>query len=204
MAYMFDPMHFNGTTFDLDDTTHMAVGSMQFSPNPIPASYFPKSLIFTGAAARLPDMFHMSRGFFVVSQRARAVLEHWAPAQVDFIPVAHQARPEIAATLQFDRAYYFINILGHAQRLLWRETPTQDYQSKTDDGVDILGLHHDYTEWSLRDREPGEPLIWREEAWRDGNKEYRAWSRVFIEDLLWRELDANFPDQLHALEIGKD
>jgi hypothetical protein len=27
---------------------------------------------------------------------------------------------------------------------------------------------------------------------------------VFIEDVLWRELDANFPDQLHPLLAGED
>ncbi|MGJ4949102.1 imm11 family protein [Bradyrhizobium sp. HKCCYLS20291] len=199
---MFDPVHFNGTIFDLDRTSRMATGSMRFGPQPIPASYFPKSLVFVSASVRLPDMFHMSRGYFVVSERARAVMEHWASGEVEFIPVSHQAKPKVAATLKFDRAYYFINILGHAQRLMWRETPAQDYQSKTDDGADIFGLHHGFTEWVLRAREPGEPLIWREEAWRDGDKEYRAWTQVFIEDVLWRELDANFPDQLHALEIS--
>lgn len=114
MAYLFDPMHFNGTSFDLDETTRMGVGCMRFGPNPIPASYFPKSLIFVAASSRLPDMFHLSRGFFVVSERARAVMEHWAPGQVEFIPVAHQAKPKVAATLKFGRAYHFINILGHA------------------------------------------------------------------------------------------
>lgn len=130
MPYMFDPMYVNGTTFDLDKTSRMAVESMGFGINPVPASYFPKSLVFTGASARLPDMFHMSRGFFVVSEQARAVLEHWTPAQIEFIPVAHQARPRVAATLRFDRAYYFINILGHAQRLLWREIPTRDTDAR--------------------------------------------------------------------------
>ena len=203
MPYMFDPMYFKGTTFELDETSVMVKGAMQFSPKPIPASYFPKSLVFTAASSRLPDLFHMSRGFFVVSERARAMIEHWAPGDVEFIQVAHQAKPKVAATLKFDSAYYFINILGRAQRLLWREMPTQDYQSKTDDGAEIFGLLHEFSEWKLRERASGEPLIWREMPWRDGNKEYRAWSRVFVEDVFWRELDANFPDQLHALRIGE-
>jgi hypothetical protein len=204
MTYMFDPICFNGTIFDLDATSHMAKGSMRFGPKPIPASYFPKTITFEAASAKLPDMFHMSRGYWIFSEQARAVMEDWAPGQVEFIPVACQAKPRIAATLKLDRAYYFINVLGHAQRLRWREMPTLDYQSKTEDGADILGLVHQYSEWKLRERGPGEPLIWKDEAWRDGNKEYRAWSQVLIEDVLWRELDANFPDQLHALRIGED
>jgi len=203
MTYMLDPIHVNGTVFDLDRTSGMVVGAMRFGSKPIPASYFPKTLIFNAASARLPDMFHKSRGFIVVSERARAVLEHWAPGQVEFIPVAHQAKPKVASTLKFDSAYYFINVLGRAQRLLWREMPTQDYQFKTDDGAEIFGLVHEFSEWKLREREPGEPLIWQGETWRDGNKEYRAWTQVLIEDVLWRELDANFPDQLHALRIGE-
>jgi hypothetical protein len=187
MPYMFDPIHFNGTVFSLDRTSHMVGGAMLFT-KPIPASCFPKTLIFTAASSRLPDIFHMSRGIFVVSERARAVIEHWAPGEVEFIPVAHQAKPRVADTLKFDSAYYFINILGRAQRLLWRETPTLDYQFKTDDGAEIFGLAHDFSEWRLREREPGEPPIWIDKAWRDGNKEYRAWSHVLIEDVFWREL----------------
>jgi len=202
MTYMLDPIHVNGTVFDLDETSVMAKGAMQFSPEPIPASYFPKSLVFNAASSRLPEMFHMSRGFLVFSERARAVMEHWAPGEVEFIPVGYQAKPKVAATLKFDSAYYFINVLGQAQRLQWREMLTLDYQTKTDDGAEAFGLVPDFSQWKLRERAPGEPLIWRDRLWRDGNKEYRGQSRVFIEDVLWQELDANFPDQLHALRIG--
>ncbi|MGJ4932034.1 imm11 family protein [Bradyrhizobium sp. HKCCYLS2038] len=104
---MFNPIHVNGTVFDLDKTSVMAMGSRQFIPEPVPASYFPKCLIFTAASSRLPDMFHMARGVVVVSERARAVMEHWAPGQVEFIPVEHRAKPKVSARLMFDSAYYF-------------------------------------------------------------------------------------------------
>jgi hypothetical protein len=45
---------------------------------------------------------------------------------------------------------------------------------------------------------------WRDTPRRDGNKEYRGHNEVLIEDVLWRELDANFPDQLNALQAGED
>ena len=77
-------------------------------------SYFPKFLTFDAASARLPDMFHTSRGFFVFSERV--VMENWAPGQLEFIPVACHANPNVAATLNFDKAYYFINVLGRTQR----------------------------------------------------------------------------------------
>jgi len=66
----------------------MAKGSTQLVIQGIPASYFPKALTFVAASSQLPDMFHMSRGFFVFSERARVVMEDWAPGQLEFIPVA--------------------------------------------------------------------------------------------------------------------
>ena len=57
------------------------------------------------------------------SERAREVMEHWAPGQVEFIPVACHAAPAIAAKLSFANAYYFTNVLGRAQRLQWLQMP---------------------------------------------------------------------------------
>jgi hypothetical protein len=203
MVYKFDPRYFNGTIFDLDETSAMARGWTQFIPQAIPASFFPKSLTFDAASSKLPDMFHMSRGIFIFSERARLVMEHWAPAQVEFIPVACHAKPKVAATLNFDNAYYFINVLGHAQRLQWPEMPTRKFPPQDDD-TELFGLLPDFGNWKLRERAAEEPLIWRDTPWRDGDKEYRGQSEVLIEDVLWRELDANFPDQLHPLLAGED
>jgi hypothetical protein len=205
MVYKFDPKHFNGTIFELDETSRMVRGSTKFitQNRPIPASYFPKTLSFDAASSKLPDMFHMSRGIFIFSERARTVMEHWAPGQVEFIPVACHAKPKIAATLNFDSAYYFINVLGRAQRLQWREMSTHKFPPQ-DDGTELFGLMQDFHKWKLRERASGEPLIWRDTPWRDRNREYRGQNEVVIEDVLWRELDANFPDQLHALRVGED
>jgi hypothetical protein len=205
MVYKFDPKYFNGTIFELDLSSTMVRGSMQFTRQnlPIPASYFPKILVFNEASAKLPDMFHMSRGILIFSERARVVLEHWAPGQVEFIPVACEAKPKVAATLNFDSSYYFINVLGRAQRLLWREVPTDKFPPQ-EDGIERFGLQQDFHKWKVRERDPGEPLIWHEAWWHDGNKEYRGHVEVLIEDVLWQELDANFPDQLHPLLAGED
>ncbi|WP_128971690.1 hypothetical protein [Bradyrhizobium tropiciagri] len=204
MVYKFDPIDFNGTTFELDETSVMVMGSTEFLRQnlPIAASYFPKALTFDAASARLPDMFHMSRGYYVFSERARTVIEHWAPNQVEFIPVACTAKPKIASVLNFDSAYYFINVLGRAQRLQWREMEARKFRPQ-DDGIERFGLSQDFHKWKLRERVLGEPLIWHDAWWRDGNREYRGHVEVLIEDVLWRELDANFPDQLHPLRAGE-
>src|ERR1700681_4588585 len=99
MVYKFDPMYWNGTTFSLDETWEMASGWMDYRGQnmPIPASFFPKSLTSDRASAPLPDMFHTARGIIVFSERARVVMEKWAPGQVEFIPVACHAGPKIAA-----------------------------------------------------------------------------------------------------------
>ena len=204
MVYKFDPIYFNGTVFGLDETSQMVRGCYDFirKNEPIPASYCPKTLAFKNANDVLPDIFHMSRGFLVFSERARAIMEHWAPGQVEFIRVACRAEPKIAATLQFDSAYYFINILGRAQRLQWREMQAHGFRPQ-DDGIERFGLSQDFHTWRLRERAPREPLIWHDTWWREGNREYRGHDEVLIEDALWRELDANFPDQLHPLRAGE-
>jgi hypothetical protein len=205
MVYLFDPKYWNGTIFHLDDDTwEMADGWMEFKGNnlPIPASYFPKSLTFDGASAELPDMFHTARDILVFSERARRVMEHWAPGQVEFIPVAVQASPDIASQLNFANAYYFINILGRAQRLRWLEIPVQQFPPEDDGTVDIM-LLPDFGDWKLRERAPREPMIWRDEPWIVENKRYAGHTRIFVEDRLWEDLDASFPEQLNALRIGE-
>jgi hypothetical protein len=205
MVYKFDPKYFNGTIFHLDSASEMARGSMKFisQSQPIPASYVSETLTFDAASSKLPDMFHMSRGFFILSERARLVMEHWAPGQVEFIPVTCRAQRKVAATLNFDKAYYFINVLGRAQRLQWREMSTQKYPPR-EDGTELFGLLPDFHKWKLRERSADEPLIWHDTPWRDGNREFLGQDEVLIEDVLWRELDANFPDQMHALWVGED
>jgi hypothetical protein len=147
MAYKFDPVYFNGSIFRLEKLG-MAQGSMDFIADnlPTPASYFPKSLVFDRASAALPDIFHASRGLFMFSERARAVMEHWAPGQVEFIAVSCQAESKIAATLNFDSAYYFTNVLGRAQRLQWREMSARKYPPR-EDGTELFGLLHDFHNW---------------------------------------------------------
>jgi hypothetical protein len=139
MVYKFDPIYFNGTTFRVDRTSRMVGDWMEFEIHnrPIPASCFPKSLVFDKASAALPDLFHTTRDIIVFSERARVVMEHWAPDQIEFIPVACRAEPKIAATLDFGSAYYFINVLGRAQRLQWLEMPTHKFQPLTT-GLNVL------------------------------------------------------------------
>lgn len=205
MVYKFDPIYFDGTIFSLE-RWDMARGWMEeYLPKnlPIPASYFPKSLTFDEASAELPNIFHTARNLIVFSERARLVVERWESGQLEFIPVALHASPKLAARLNFADAYYFINVLGRAQRLLWHETPTDKFPPQ-DDGIERFGLLQGFHKWKFRERDSGEPLIWREIWWRDGNKEYRGHNVVLIEDILWRELDANFPDELHPLRAGED
>jgi hypothetical protein len=245
MVYKFDPRWFNGTIFQFNNASHMAKGSMEyeFRNQPIPASYFPRSLIVERAKASLPDLFHTSRGLFVVSERARVIFEKLAPGevefipveikkaptgwrnpfidayysmkdlgrpvaaqfvrgQVDFLPVGLEAKPRITLRLNLASAYYFINVLGRAQRMLWLQMPTHQFQPH-EDGIERFGLLQDFHKWKLCDRAVGEPLIWRETWWRDGNREYRGHNEVLVDDVLWRELDAKFPNQLHRLRAGE-
>jgi hypothetical protein len=114
-------------------------------------------------------MFHTARGIIVFSERARVVMEKWAPGQVEFIPVACHAGPKIAERLNFDSAYYFINVLGRAQRLQWLETPTQTLPPE-DDGTATVILLPAMRNWKLRERAAGEPMIWRDTPWIVGQE----------------------------------
>jgi hypothetical protein len=204
MVYKFDPTYWNGTIFHLDEETwKMSSGWMEFERRnqPIPASYFPKSLTFDGAGDALPEMFHTARGLIMFSERARVVMEEWAPGQVEFIPVACHAEPRIAARLNFASAYYFINVLGRAQRLQWLEIRTQRFPQ--DDGTEGFAPLPGFHNLKLRERAAGEPLIWHDTPWIVGRRRYTSHTDIFIEDVLWRELDANFPDQLNPLRVGE-
>jgi hypothetical protein len=117
MVYKFDPSYWNGTIFHLEEDTWEMSGDWdeyECDNLPIPASCFPRSLTFDGARAALPDMFHTNRDIIMFSERARLVMEQWAPGQVEFVPVAVNASPKIAGRLNFDSTYYFINVLGRA------------------------------------------------------------------------------------------
>lgn len=122
-------------------------------------------------------------------------------ARIPFYPVGVEARPRITLRLNLASAYYFINVLGRAQRVLWLDVPTREYGAR-EDGTVAFGLLHDFRGWKLRWRAPGEPLIWHDTPWIVGSKRYSHQSEVFVEDALWRELNANFPGQLNAQRVG--
>jgi hypothetical protein len=140
--------------------------------------------------------------YYSMKDLGRPVAAQFVRGQVDFLPVGLEAKPRITLRLNLASAYYFINVLGRAQRMLWLQTPTRQFQPQ-EDGIERFGLVQDFHEWKLRDRAAGEPLIWHETWWRDGNREYRGHNEVLVDDVLWRELDAKFPDQLHPLRAGE-
>ncbi len=202
MVYLLDPVDWDGTSFLLAGYHGNSAKAPYIIENkPIPAHLFPKSLTIADAMQQLPDIFHTSRGTIVFSERARAVIEELAPGQVEFIPVTINAAPELAERLNLASAYYFINVLGRAQRLQWPEIPTQISKPK-EDGTQVAILLPDRRNWKLRERAEGEPLIWRESDWRAGNRDYRNHSDVFVEDAVWQELNAKFPDQINAQRVG--
>jgi len=202
MVYKFDPAYVNGTVFTLGDWDTLGDHLEARRANePIPASYFPQSLTVIKATQALPDIFHASRAIIVVSERARGLIEKQAPGQVEFIPVAIHADPDIARRLRLANAYYFVNVLGRAQRFQWLEMQVRPFQA-SEDGIQRFGAKDDYREWNLRKIQPGDPVIWCESWWRFSNKEYRRNVDVLVEDVLWRAISKAFPGQLNALRVG--
>lgn len=149
----------------------------------------------------VPDIFRASSRIIVFSERARALMERWAPGQVEFVRVEIQVDRDTALQSNLASAYYYINVLGRAQRLQWPETPTRPFQIG-EDGIERFVMTDDYSQWRFRQRAPGEPLIWRESWWHLDGKEYRGHFEILIEGVLWQELDAELPNQLNATQVG--
>jgi len=203
MVYIFDPKDWNGTSFRLDEY-HISPGRIEFrfQNKPIPASYFPKSLTVVEAIQAMPDMFHTARSFILFSKRARTLLEERASGQVEFIPVTIHAAPQIADRVNLASSYYFINVLGRAQRLQWLEILTKKLQTK-EDGTEIWSTACNYHQWKLRERTTDEPVIWHDNPWRVGDRDYRNHPPIFVEDALWQVLNSTFPGQLNEMRIGR-
>jgi hypothetical protein len=123
-------------------------------------------------------------------------------ANLPFNLVTLEPRSRVTLRLNLASAYYFINVLGRAQRLLWRDMPTQVYPTREDGTVGHAALH-DRATWKLRWRASGEPMIWHDTPWQVENSRYSHHTEIFVEDLLWQELNAKFPDQLNALRVGE-
>ncbi len=203
MVYKFDPAYWNGTIFEFREWDPSCdLDDYRVHNKPIPAHCFPKSLTLIAASRELPDIFHTYRNIIVFSERARVFMEERVPGQVEFIPVVLKASPKLAAGLGLASAYYFINVLGRAQRLQWLDIPTQSFPKKKD-GTEPFGMLPDLRQWKLRERTEGEPLIWHDEPLRVGKKRYAGHANIFIEDGFWEELNAIFPDQLNALKVGE-
>ncbi len=202
MVQKFDPIYWNGTIFEFEEWDMSGDDSEYVLENkPIPAAYFPKTLTVIDASQELPDIFHTYRDTIVFSERARLTAEEWAPGEIEFIPVMLKATRSLIPRLQLASAYYFINVLGRAQRLLWLEMAVKEHRPDKE-GMINCTLDHDFGQWKLRERAGGEPLIWHDRPLLLGNKWYRRQTEIFVEDILWHELDANFPDQLNDMPVG--
>jgi hypothetical protein len=201
-VYIFDPKFATNPLFfglaggRFDDFTEFYRAN-----KPIPADYFPGPLIVDEPLQDPPDIFRASSRVIVFSERARAFMERMAPGQVEFIPAKIQVDPETALQSNLDSAYYYANVLGRAQRFEWPEMPTRPLPF-SEDGIQRFGLVADYSQWKLRQRTSGDPLIWRESWWWFNNREYRGHLEVLIEDILWHEIEAEFNNSLNAILVG--
>ena len=78
----------------------------------------------------------------------------------------------------------------------------REYPARKDGTIPHAALH-DRSTWKLRWRAAGEPLIWHDTRFLVGNRDYTKHTEIFVENVLWEELDAKFPDQLNALPVGR-
>jgi hypothetical protein len=199
MPYDFDPTHWDGTIFDLADYEFGDDILDYKALDPIPADQFPKKLM-TSSRFVMPDIFHTTRSKIIVSSRAREVMEPIMTDEIGYIVVRVEAHPDCQYDMELADDYYFINVLGRAQRIDWTKTPAR-LIGKTQDGRDRMLSENDRTNWWLRDRKADDPIIWLESVFDTEKATFRG-GGVFIEDEAWLALNARFPGQLNALMVG--
>ncbi len=132
MVYSFDPKYWNGTIF-LFKEWRMEGNSLEYVRNnqPIPTSFFPKTLTIERASAALPDLFHTYRGCIVLSERARRIIEKLAPGQVEFIPVTIETAATTWQNPLIDAYYTIKDSDPYGQGRFWRQASLQSRQSGT-------------------------------------------------------------------------
>lgn len=201
MVYILDPKECNGTCFLLDEYKIGGYSEYMRANKPIPTSCFPKNLTVNDASQEFLDIFRVAVNIFIASERVRVVMEERDPGHIEFILVKIYASLKLIGRLNLASDYYFINVLGRAQRLLWLEMPLIRFPTR-DDGAEIFGAQPDVRNWKLRERANGEPLIWHDSPWLIGNRNYSSHTAVFVEDVLWQELNSKFPNQLNPQRVG--
>jgi hypothetical protein len=142
----------------------------------------------------MPDFYLLRNDEFIVSSAAREVLDATVPGVIEYIEVKIDTPPNLIRA----RAYYFINVLPHAQLIDWtRVKPSQmtGYLNRQ--------LSRNSPDVPFKPRRPDDPLIWHE---MDADPEHQFdQACVLMRGSLWNTLIEHFPLQLRArMQISAD
>jgi hypothetical protein len=143
----------------------------------------------------MPDFYLLRNNTFIVSSAAREVLDAIVPGAIEYIEVKIDIPPNLTRAL----AYYFINVLPHAQLIDWaRVKPSQmaGYMNRQ--------LSRNSANVPFKPRRPNDPLIWHE---MDADPEHQFdQACVLMRGSLLNTLIEHFPLQLRSrmMQISSD
>jgi hypothetical protein len=160
----------------------------------LPAHFVPRNWAFH-ARYKMPDLLGLGAPcLFAVSSRLRALLESYAPGDIEYIAM----HIDISENMEPADAYFCMNVLRLDRRLDWTRTPvgTGPYQGKIAKTANPSAMQGEYV---FTPPKPGSPEIWREEGFE--TEELSCWiapTKIWISDRLHDAIEKNFPGQMEA------
>ena len=103
------------------------------------------------------------------------------------------------------QTYYFMNVLGRAQRIDWLSSRVKiNLVTHSDRTTEIVARHQSLPEDSvkMRARRDDDPHAWLENESVIGGVRYSLPGEVILSDWLWHELNKRFPHQLEPRTIS--
>lgn len=160
----------------------------------LPARFVPQNWAFH-APCKMPDLLGLGTPcLFAVSSRLRALLESYAPDDIEYIPI----HIDISPNMEPADAYFCMNVLRMDRRLDWTRTPlgSGTYQGKPSKPASGSTMQGRYV---FTPPKPGSPEIWREQGVETEELSYRIDpTKIWISDRLHDAIENNFPGQMKA------
>lgn len=158
------------------------------------AQFVPQNWAFH-AQCKMPDLIGLGTAcLFAVSSRLRALLESYAPGDIEYIPT----HIDISANMDPADGYFCINVLRMDRRLDWTRTPVGNgtYQGKLAKTASRAPSQGGYV---FTPPKPGAPEIWREEGIETAELSYWiAPTSIWISDHLHDAIEKKFSGQMKA------
>ena len=200
MAYILMPSRRDGEWFLAEpiffpsgDVWRMKAGRIPITPEQLSGT------LTIAGKREVGHIFGIGLESQVVSNLFKDAIESLAPGDAQFIPIDVKMPRNIRSAPH----YYYMNILGRAQRVDWRRTQVMELPQRSESGLPIFipeGLLTDSLRLKEFDGSP--PHIWHEtDVDLNGRNYVIKGLDVFITDRVWLGLNATFAGHLQKWKI---